>query len=161
LESTPPRSLARRMWWIAAAVIMIVAVVAGTVLLWPAAEQTAATTSGALIGSSMRSAQIADDSSTLPDWTRQQGYNRSGSPTFRDPSGVADPGEKVAFEQFVTVSCKVFAPSIPSVYPDGYWYRLADPPWNDLYYAAANTFLNGDDPAGPYTHSTDFAVPDC
>jgi len=43
----------------------------------------------------------------------------------------------------------------------GYWYRLADPPWNDHYYAAANTFLNGDPLEGPYYWNTDFRVPDC
>ena len=59
------------------------------------------------------------------------------------------------------VSCKVYDPTIASVNPDGYWYRIASNPWDNNYYAPANTFLNGDPPNGPYTHNTDFAVPDC
>lgn len=51
--------------------------------------------------------------------------------------------------------------TIASVNPDGYWYRISSSPWNNSYYAAANTFLNGDPPNGPYSHNTDFAVPDC
>jgi hypothetical protein len=63
--------------------------------------------------------------------------------------------------QTVNVSCKVLDPSAASVTPDGYWYRLADSPWNNQYYAAANTFYNGDPINGPYTHNTDFNVPNC
>jgi hypothetical protein len=47
------------------------------------------------------------------------------------------------------------------VNPDGYWYRIASPPWNDRYYAPANTFMNGDPWNGPYTHNTDLKVPNC
>ncbi len=42
-----------------------------------------------------------------------------------------------------------------------YWYRIASAPWNNEWYAIANTFLNGDQPGGPTEHNTDFAVPDC
>lgn len=60
------------------------------------------------------------------------------------------------------VSCKVDAPTIPNASPDGYWYRIASSPWNNAYYAIANTFLNGDVLGHrPYTHNTDFGVPDC
>jgi hypothetical protein len=46
--------------------------------------------------------------------------------------------------------------------PNGYWYRLHDAPWSEAYYVAANTFWNGDVPGQtPYTHNTDFAVPNC
>jgi hypothetical protein len=60
----------------------------------------------------------------------------------------------------VQVACKVLAPTIPSTSPDGYWYRLAGGLWNGDY-AVANTFFNGDPIGGPYTHNTDFNVPDC
>jgi hypothetical protein len=65
--------------------------------------------------------------------------------------------------QWVDVSCKLQPPStIGSAYPDGYWYRIQSAPWNDQYYAVANTFWNGDIPGQlPYTHNTDFTVPDC
>jgi hypothetical protein len=61
----------------------------------------------------------------------------------------------------VQVSCKVYAPQIASVNPDGFWYRIASSPWNNAYYAPANTFMNGDPWNGPYSHNTDFAVPTC
>lgn len=59
------------------------------------------------------------------------------------------------------VSCKVYDPYIATVNPDGYWYRIASSPWNNSYYAAANTFLNGDPPGGPYSRNTDWNVPNC
>jgi hypothetical protein len=70
-------------------------------------------------------------------------------------------GPKIAPLQQVDVSCKRFDPSINSVSPDGYWYRIATNPWNNQYYSPANTFFNGDPLNGPYSHNTDFAVPDC
>jgi hypothetical protein len=71
-------------------------------------------------------------------------------------------GPRIEPYQWVDVSCKVYDPYIQSVNPDGYWYRVASAPWNDQYYAAANTFWNGDVPGQtPYTHYTDWNVPDC
>ena len=64
--------------------------------------------------------------------------------------------------QHLLVSCKVYDPEPESALPDGYWYRLASRPWNDHYYAPANSFWNGDIPGKkPYTHNTDFSVPNC
>lgn len=70
-------------------------------------------------------------------------------------------GPRIEAGTWVDVSCKVHDPTIPSVNPDGYWYRIASSPWNNQYYAPANTFMNGDPWGGPYTHNTDFSVPDC
>lgn len=81
--------------------------------------------------------------------------------TFQNYHNASGPGQSIAAGQVVEVSCKVQDGTIPSVNPDGYWYRIASSPWNNSYYAAANTFLNGDPPNGPYSHNTDFAVPDC
>ena len=91
----------------------------------------------------------------------EEAYNKHGVPTFKDHHRVSGPGPQLSFQQVVSVSCKVLDPSIPSVSPDGYWYRIASAPWSNQYYAAANTFLNGDPPAGPYTHYVDTSVPDC
>lgn len=91
----------------------------------------------------------------------EEAYNKHGVPTFKDHHSVSGPGPQLSFQQVVSVSCKVSDPSIPSVSPDGYWYRIASAPWDNQYYAAANTFLNGDPPAGPYTHYVDTLVPDC
>jgi hypothetical protein len=81
--------------------------------------------------------------------------------TFARYHNASGPGPNIAPGQTVRVSCKVRDPAIKSVNPDGYWYRIASAPWNNGYYAPANTFLNGDPPNGPYSHDTDFAVPNC
>jgi hypothetical protein len=93
-------------------------------------------------------------------WSEQQGS--LGANTFLNPYNASGIGTKIQPYQWVAVSCKVYAPQIVSANPDGYWYRIASPPWNNAYYAVANTFWNGDIPGvKPYTHNTDFAVPDC
>lgn len=90
--------------------------------------------------------------------------------TFPSPTRLTRRGPIIAAGQVVRVSCRIYAPSIPSVAPDGFWYRISSPPWNDQDYAPANTFLNGDlatrflhratgKPAP--VHNTDFAVTTC
>ena len=86
---------------------------------------------------------------------------RFPSNTFTDYHNAAGKGTPVAPGQIVQVSCKIYDPTIASVYPDGYWYRIASSPWNNAYYAPANNFLNGDPYGGPYTHNTDPTVPNC
>jgi hypothetical protein len=81
--------------------------------------------------------------------------------TFTNYHNASGMGPAIATGQWVQVSCKVYDPTIASVNPDGYWYRVASSPWNGSYYSPANTFMNGDPYGGPYTHNTDFAVPDC
>jgi hypothetical protein len=93
--------------------------------------------------------------------TYPEKQGRFGVDTFLNYSNASGKGPRIAPKQVVEVSCKVYAPSIQSVQPDGYWYRIASAPWNNQYYAPANTFYNGDPEEGPYTHNTDFAVPDC
>lgn len=95
-----------------------------------------------------------------PTWTEQQGS--LGANTFLNPANASGQGPRIEPWAYVEVSCKVHAPQIESANPDGYWYRIASPPWNNNYYAVANTFWNGDTPdQPPYTHNTDFNVPDC
>jgi surface antigen len=95
-----------------------------------------------------------------PTWSEQETPNHpvNAFTNFHNASGV---GPAVGSGQWVQVSCKVYDPTIASVNPDGYWYRIASPPWNNAYYSPANTFMNGDPYGGPYTHNTDFAVPNC
>lgn len=90
----------------------------------------------------------------------EQEFNPNGAPTFLylDGSGAGIP---VAYGQYVQVSCRVHSTIVKSTMPDGYWYRLASMPWGDHYYAVANTFGNGDKIGGPYTHNTDWRVPNC
>ena len=94
-----------------------------------------------------------------------QTYNEQagtgGARTFSKPAGAIE-GPRVGANQHLLVSCRVYDPEPESVLPDGYWYRLASAPWNGRYYAPANSFWNGDIPGKkPYTHNTDFGVPNC
>jgi len=91
----------------------------------------------------------------------EQEFNPGGASTFAhlDGSGAGTP---VAYGQYVRVSCKVYSTIVTSTKPDGYWYRLASLPWDNHYYAVANTFGNGDKlNHPPYTHNTDWRVPNC
>jgi hypothetical protein len=97
----------------------------------------------------------------VPGKTYTEETGEFGAPTFTNPHSPAVTGVKVQPYEKVQVSCKVFAPTIPSISPDGYWYRIGSKPWANKYYAAANTFLNGDKVGGPTLHNTDFKVPDC
>jgi hypothetical protein len=93
-------------------------------------------------------------------WPEQQGSR--GANTFLNPYNASGMGLKIQPWLWVDVSCKVYAPLIQSANPDGYWYRIASAPWSNNYYAVANTFWNGDVPGQtPYTHFTDWAVPNC
>ncbi len=93
-------------------------------------------------------------------WREQQGSR--GVNTFTNPYNASGMGPRIAPYQWVDVFCKIYAPQIASANPDGYWYRMASPPWSGTYYAPANTFWNGDQPGvKPYTHNTDFAVANC
>ncbi len=93
-------------------------------------------------------------------YDEQSGY--LGSPTFSEPVSASGGGPRIAALEHVQVSCRVFAPQIESAEPGGYWYRIHSPPWNDAYYAVANTFWNGVGPGeGGEPVNTDFNVPDC
>jgi hypothetical protein len=93
-------------------------------------------------------------------WSEQESPNHPVN-TFANYHNASGQGPAIAAGQTVEVSCKVQDGTIESTKPDGYWYRIASSPWNNAYYAPANTFMNGDPPGGPYNHNTDFAVHDC
>jgi surface antigen len=82
-----------------------------------------------------------------------------GIGTFKDYENASGEGKEINVAEPVQVACKVFAPQIESVEPEGYWYRIHSMPWNDEYYAAANAFLNGGTIGEPV--DTDPDVPDC
>jgi hypothetical protein len=102
----------------------------------------------------------APTTSAQPTWSEQETPNHPVN-TFTDYHNASGLGIPISAGEWVQVSCKVYDPTIESVNPDGYWYRIASPPWNSAYYSPANTFMNGDPYGGPYTHNTDFAVADC
>lgn len=95
------------------------------------------------------------------DATYAEQVGHSGVNTFRNYHNASGMGQHIDASTTVQVSCKVLDTFIQSANPDGYWYRIASSPWNNEYYSPANTFYNGDPVKGPYTHNTDFGVPDC
>lgn len=97
--------------------------------------------------------------SAATTYQEQEGHH--GVDTFTNHHNASGVGPRIDPGAWVDVSCKVYDPYIASVNPDGYWYRIASAPWSDQYYSPANTFMNGDPWDGPYTHNTDFNVPDC
>lgn len=99
--------------------------------------------------------------SPTPAATRSEQEGHHGANTFTDYHNASGMGPRIGVGQWVQVSCKVYDPTIQSASPDGYWYRIQSSPWNNAYYAVANTFMNGDPWDGPYTHNTDFSVPNC
>ena len=96
-------------------------------------------------------------------WTEQEGHH--GADTFSNPYNASGQGPSVGAGAYVEISCKLYAPQISSANPDGYWYLVASSPWNNAYYAVANTFMNGDSwgcwTTNTCTHNTDFNVRNC
>jgi hypothetical protein len=86
----------------------------------------------------------------------------AGARTYRNPRTLSQTGPSLSPYQRVEVACRVHAPTMRTVKPDGYWYRILSPPWNGNFYAPANSFMNGDSPGQTTNiHNTDFAVPVC
>ncbi|MGY1719450.1 hypothetical protein ACI8AG_10440 [Blastococcus sp. SYSU DS0552] len=83
-----------------------------------------------------------------------------GANTFADPRTLSGRGPAIPPHTRILVRCRYYAPSVPSVSPDGFWYLVETEPWNGLW-TPANSYMNGDPPGGPYLHNTDFAVPVC
>lgn len=83
-----------------------------------------------------------------------------GATTFTNPAQICGAGPKIAAGSTVRVVCRLLAPQMSSVVPDGYWYLVAVGP-NRGRFAAANTFLNGDPPGAGNLTNTDVTVPRC
>jgi hypothetical protein len=83
-----------------------------------------------------------------------------GANTFSDPRAVTDRALSIPADTEVQVRCRYYAPSIPSVVPDGFWYLVDSGDWAGRW-APANSFMNGDVPGQATVHNTDFAVPVC
>jgi len=85
-----------------------------------------------------------------------------GANTFAEPRNASEEGEPIKPNTDVEVTCKLYAPQIESVNPQGYWYRVHSAPWDDKFYAAANTFWNGVAPSNAFEPIfTDYEVPTC
>jgi hypothetical protein len=83
-----------------------------------------------------------------------------GANTFADPRNLIDNAQPVPADTTVQVRCRYYAPSIPSVTPDGFWYLIDSGEWAGRW-SPANSFMNGDVPGARTVHNTDFAVPLC
>ena len=83
-----------------------------------------------------------------------------GANTFANPVLLQDQALRIPPNTTVSVRCYYYAPSLPSVLPDGNWYLLETSSLTGRW-APANSFMNGDVPGGPTLHNTDFAVPEC
>jgi hypothetical protein len=81
-----------------------------------------------------------------------------GAPTFKSYLNASNEGPRIEAGTSVEVSCRVYAPEIESAEPEGFWYRIHTAPWNDEYYAVANSFFNT---SGGESHYTDINVPEC
>ncbi|MGY1802954.1 hypothetical protein ACI78T_06710 [Blastococcus sp. SYSU D00922] len=91
---------------------------------------------------------------------RQEEAGSIGANTFADPRTLEGGGTAIPPHTVLEVRCRYYAPSVPSVTPDGFWYLIETEPWNGLW-SPANSYMNGDVPGGPYVHNTDFDVPVC
>jgi hypothetical protein len=141
-------------------VLLVVAIIGVLVSSLSGGGDSSTTTEPATMESPERSNSEHTTPPTDPGVLQEAG--EAGARTYRDPFDLSQTGRSVSPFQQVRVGCRVHAPTLPSVSPDGYWYRLLSPPWNGNYYAPANSFWNGDTPGQmPYTHDTDFDVPKC
>jgi hypothetical protein len=106
--------------------------------------------------------KLGEESSTSATRGKFERAAEGGARTFPVPGVLAREGPAVKVGQEVRVLCRVYAPNPPSVVPDGNWYKISSSPWDGRYFAAANSFWNGDVPGRlPYTHNTDKSVEKC
>ncbi|HEX4669258.1 MAG TPA: hypothetical protein VH275_04705 [Solirubrobacterales bacterium] len=116
----------------------------------------------ALLAGGRKLAEAIDHGSAPAARGKLERAAEDGARTFSVPGSLAREGPPVRAGERVRVLCRVYAPNPPSVVPDGNWYRISSSPWNGRYFAAANSFWNGDVPGQlPYTHNTDQSVQKC
>jgi hypothetical protein len=156
----PSRRLVR---WLLAGAALVLAVTVAVVATTLADRNDDAS---ARASTSPDADQVAKRVATLPlpstgdgtAYTEQAGS--IGANTFADPRTLSGGGPEIPPHTELQVRCRYYAPSVPSVSPDGFWYLIETEDWNGLW-TPANSFMNGDVPGGPYIHNTDFAVPVC
>jgi hypothetical protein len=115
---------------------------------------------GVSVESTGRSSQHANEAPAGSGIVEEAG--EGGARSYQNPYTLSQTGPSLSPFERVRVGCRVHAPTMPSVKPEGNWYKILSPPWNGQYDAPANSFWNGDIPGQtPYTHNTDFKVPTC
>ena len=85
-----------------------------------------------------------------------------GAQTFTDYEHAYGPGPRLPVGAVVDVDCLATGPEAAAPSVHGKWYHLTGPDPYTGYYAAANTFVNGD-ASGPLSEQppVDPAVPNC
>jgi hypothetical protein len=144
-EGVPARPWWRRRWVVAAATALLVLTAAGTTALLLREDGP----------EPIPPLPSTGDGELRPETTGSLGAN-----TFTDPRTLQGQGQPVPADTTVDVRCRYYAPSIPSVVPDGFWYLIESGEWAGRW-SPANSFMNGDVKGGPYVHNTDFDVPVC
>jgi hypothetical protein len=153
-----PRVPRRRLRWaLAGAVLVVVAAasVVATLVIDDAQDAKAVDPIGA--AESVASAPLP---STGDGKLRVEQSGSIGANTFADPRTLIDRALPIPPHTTVMVRCRYYAPSIPSVTPDGFWYLIDSGQWAGRW-TPANSYMNGDVPGGPTLHNTDMAVPVC
>jgi hypothetical protein len=161
LDGTPPQpppqpSRRRRTLMAAVAAGGLALILGATLVLWGATRDQP-TASGDQNGPTATSAPGTGGPVVTGETFTEECYNSNGCRVFEDPYGSREQ-PRLEFMQEVEVSCRVYAPSMPSV---EWWYRLASEPYNNEWWSPAVTYLNGDPPEGPYERDVDEAVPEC
>jgi hypothetical protein len=159
-EAAAPASMPKRqpIFWATtsvAGIALMAAIVATVVLLLGGGSHQPTSSHSAGAGTS-----VSSGPRYLPNKTYREETGQYGAPTFTNPFKLSVTGKRIQPYTAVRVSCKLYAPTIASASPDGYWYLVASKPWDNRYYAVANTFINGGKVGGP-TNATDFKVPNC
>ena len=141
-------------------VLLVGALVGLGVSNLPGGSDSGPGSSGGVSGESTKLRAQETTSTAGPGITEEAG--EGGARTYRNPFTLSQTGPSLSPFERVRVSCRVHAPTMPSVKPDGNWYRILSFPWNGKYYAPANSFWNGDSPGQTSEiHNTDLDVPEC
>jgi hypothetical protein len=148
--AVPDGAPRRRRWWARAWVLA-----GGAVVMAAAAATTVFLLREDDVASALAPLPSTGDGTLYPETTGSIGAN-----TFADPRTLIDNAQPIPADTTVQVRCRYYAPSIPSVTPDGFWYLIDSGDWAGRW-SPANSFMNGDVPGARTVHNTDFAVPLC
>jgi hypothetical protein len=144
-------------WALAGAVLVVVSAASVVITLLVVDSKNAEAVDPTAAAESVARAPLP---STGDGKLRPEQAGSIGANTFADPRTLLDRALPIPPHTTVMVRCRYYAPSIPSVTPDGFWYLIDSGQWAGRW-TPANSYMNGDVPGGPTLHNTDLAVPVC
>lgn len=159
-EKVEPSPRPQRLRWVLAAAGLVVVLAGAVVTTVLVDRHNEAVNAKAAAVAAARSAASVRLPSTGDGRPHTELSGSIGAKTFADPRSLTAGGGAIPPNTQIQVRCRYYAPSVPSVTPDGFWYLIETDHWNGLW-TPANSFMNGDVPGGPYIHNTDFDVPVC